>query len=144
MSASSQFSVGKDATLDIIGPNGPLSFSILTSYAPKPMYKDLESKGLDGIDRFDALPAGWSGEFTLDRTNSTVDDFFAQKEANFYAGISSTTVTITETIGELNGSISQYRYLGVMLKFEDPGSRSGDAKITMKVGFKASRRVKIS
>lgn len=143
MSASSQFNIGKDVTLDIVGPQGPLNFKILTGFSAKPNYKSIDSKGLDGIDRFEDLPGGWSGDLSLDRSDSTVDDFFAQKEANFYTGLSSTTVTITETIQETNGSISQYRYLGVALTLQDAGNKTGDNKISIKIGFRAARRVKI-
>lgn len=144
MSASGQFNVGKDVTLDIIGPNGPLRFNIVTMFTSKPAYKSLDSKGLDGIDRYDDLPAGWSGDFTLDRADSVVDDFFAQKEANFYSGLSSNLVSVTETITEVNGAVSQYRYQGVALTLQDAGSKSADNKIVLKIGFRASRRLKVS
>lgn len=144
MSASGQFSVGKDVTLDIIGPSGPLRFNILTGFQANPHYKSIDSKGLDGIDRYDDLPAGWSGSLSLDRSDSVVDDFFAQKEANYYSGLSSTAVTITETITEISGAVSQYRYTGVALTLQDAGSKSSDNKIPMKIGFRASRRLKVS
>jgi hypothetical protein len=143
MSASNQFNVGKDVTLDITGPNGPLRFNIVTAFESKPNYKSLDSKGLDGVDRYDDLPAGWSGSFTLDRSDSTVDDFFAQKEANFYSGLSANLVNITETISEINGSVNQYRYTGVALTLQDAGSKSADNKIVMKIGFRANRRIKV-
>lgn len=144
MSASGAFSIGKDVTLDVVGPNGPLSFSIITAFDSKPSYKSIDVKGLDGLDRYDDLPAGWTGTFSIDRSDSTVDDFFAQKEANYYAGVSSTTATITETITEINGAVSQYVYKGVALTLQDAGSKSGDNKIMMKIGFRASRRIKVS
>lgn len=144
MSASGQFSVGKDVSLDIIGPTGPLRFSIVTAFDSKPSYKSVDSKGLDGIDRYDDLPAGWSGTIGLDRADSTVDDFFAQKEANFYSGISSNLVTITETITEISGAVSQYRYTGVALTLQDAGKKSADNKISIVVGWRAARRLKIA
>jgi hypothetical protein len=144
MSSSNQFNIGKDVTLDVIGPNGPLRFNIITGFECKPSYKSVDSKGLDGLDRFDDFPAGWSGSFSIDRSDSTVDDFFAQKEANFYAGNSSTPCTITETITEINGSVSQYRYTGVALTYQNAGSKSADNKIMLTVGFRAARRIKVS
>ena len=143
MSASNQFSIGKDVTLDIIGPTGPVRFSILTGFDSKPIYKSVESVALDGVDRFDDFPGGWHGSLKLDRTDSAIDDFFASKEEGFYTGLSSTQVTITETITEINGVLSQYRYSGVALTLQDAGSKSADAKIMMTVGFRASRRKKV-
>lgn len=144
MSASNQFSVGKDVTLDIVGPSGPLRFSILTGFEAKPAYKSIDSKGLDGVDRYEDLPAGWTGSLSLDRSDSTVDDFFAQKEDNYYKGLSSTAVTITETITETSGAVSQYRYTGVALTLQDAGKKSADNKIAMVIGFRAARRIKVS
>jgi len=144
MSSSGQFNTGKDVTLDIVGARGPLRFSNITGFDSKPQYKSLESKGIDGIGRFDDLPDGWSGSFKLDRMDSAVDDFFAQKESDFYAGISNSTVTITETIQEINGAITQFRYVGVALTLGDAGNKSSDSKIAMSIGFKASRRLKVA
>lgn len=144
MSASGQFNVGKDVSLDIIGPSGPLRFNIITAFDSKPVYKSLDSKGLDGVDRYDDLPAGWTGTLSLDRADSTVDDFFAQKEANFYSGLSSNLVTITETITEISGAVSQYRYTGVALTLQDAGKKSADAKVVITIGFRANRRLKIA
>lgn len=144
MSASSQFSIGKDVALDIIGPRGPLRFPILTGFEAKPAYKPIQSNGLDGIDRYEDLPSGWTGTISLDRANSSVDDYFADKEASFYAGISSSTVTITETIQETNGGVTQWRYIGVSLTLQDAGSKTGENKVPMKIGFRAARRLKIA
>lgn len=144
MSASNQFSVGKDVTLDIVGSSGPLRFNILTGFEAKPVYKSIDSKGLDGVDRYEDLPAGWTGSLSLDRSDSVVDDFFAQKEDNYYKGLPSSAVNITETITEVNGAVSQYRYTGVALTLQDAGKKSSDNKIDMVIGFRASRRLKVA
>jgi hypothetical protein len=93
---------------------------------------------------FDELPAGWSGGFDLDRADSTLDDYFAARESDYYGGIASPTISITETISEVSGSISQFRYTGVALKFEDAGNKGADKTVGQKVSFKAARRIKIS
>ncbi|MFD2271412.1 hypothetical protein ACFS07_10430 [Undibacterium arcticum] len=41
-------------------------------------------------------------------------------------------VTITETIQEVSGSISQYRYLQVLLTLEDAGNYKGDDSVHQK------------
>ncbi|MFD2271836.1 hypothetical protein ACFS07_13390 [Undibacterium arcticum] len=53
-------------------------------------------------------------------------------------------VTITETIQEVSGSISQYRYLQVLLTLEDAGNYKGDDSVHQKMRFVAARRVKVS
>ena len=144
MSASNQFNIGKDVTLDIVGQNGPLRFPILTGFEAKPSYKSVDSKALDGVDRYDDFPAGWTGSLSMDRADSSIDDYFAQKEASFYSGIPSSSVTITETIQEIGGNITQYRYTGVALTLQEAGSKSAEAKVAMKIGFRASRRIKVA
>jgi len=138
------YTVGRDLSLDIIGPNGPLSFSQITGFTSKPDITDQKIKGLDGITRHLRFPDGWSGSFDIERQNSVLDDYWAQLEANYYAGLNELPVTITETIQEVNGSISQYRYLQVLLTIDDAGSYKGDASVHQKMRFVAARRVKVS
>lgn len=138
------YSVGKDIALDIIGAQGPLRFSQIISFMSKPDTTDQKIKGLDGITRHLRFPDGWSGSFEIERQDSTVDDYFSQIEANYYAGLNEIPVTITETITEVNGSVSQYRYLQVILVLEDAGNFKGDASVHQKVRFMSARRVKVS
>jgi hypothetical protein len=144
MSASNQFTLGKDASLVISGPAGPLTFSIITGFKMTPKYKNIESKALDGQTRHDDIPDGWEGDIRLDRADSTIDDFFAQKEDNYYTGLGSTQVSILETITEVNGSVTQYRYTNVSLTLKDAGDKSADNKVPMVVGAKATRRLKVA
>ena len=92
------FSVGRDISLDITGPQGPLRFNLITGFRSKPDITDQKIKGLDGITRHARFPDGWSGSFNIERQDSAVDDYFAQLEANYYAGLNENPVTITETI----------------------------------------------
>lgn len=139
------FSIGKDISLDVVDPvQGVVRFDIKTAFESKPQYHDIASTGLDGLTRYAELPTGWDGSFTMDRSNSAVDDYFAAFEANYFAGVNALPITITETINEADGSISQYRYDGVVLKLEEAGSWKGDERTTQRVSFKASRRIKVA
>ena len=138
------FTVGRDISLDIVGPNGPLRFSLITEFDSKPDNTEQKIKGLDGVTRPLRFFDGWSGSFSLDRQDSTVDDYFATLEANYYAGIAETPCTITESITEVNGATTQYRYVGVILKLEEAGNFKGDASVKQKVGFFAQRRNKVA
>lgn len=137
------FSVGRDISLDIISPSGALRFSQIVGFNAKPSIVDQKIKGIDGITRHLRFPDGWSGNLDIERRNNSVDDYFAQQEANYYAGLNENPCTITETIREVDGSISQYRYLGVLLKLESPGDWKGDKSVPVKVSFMAERKVKI-
>lgn len=138
------FSVGRDVALDIVGAAGAIQFTMITGFRSKPDITDAKVKGLDGITRHVRFPDGWSGSFSIERQDSAVDDYFAQIEANYYAGLNEIPVTITETITEASGAVSQYRYLQVLLKLDDAGDWKGDATIKQTVSFVAARRVKIA
>lgn len=141
---NNSFSVGRDVSLDIVGPTGPLRFSLITDFNSRQEAKTQMVKGLDGISRPVRFFDGWTGGFDLERQDSTVDDYFAQLEANYYAGLNEASVSITETITEVSGAVTQYRYLGTLLKLDDAGNKSGDATIKQKLSFMASRRVKVA
>lgn len=136
------YTVGRDVTYTVSGPDGPIRFSEITKFTSKQDKTEKKIKGLDGITRHLRFPDGWSGSMEIDRRDSTVDDYFAQLESNYYAGLNEDGGTITETITEADGSVSQYRYTGVLLSLDDAGSKGGDDNVKMKVSFVASRRIK--
>ena len=138
------FSVGRDATLTIVTASGPLNLNLITMFQSSPEMAEIKIKGLDGITRHARFFDGWRGSFNIERQDSTVDDYFAQLEANYYAGINEQPATITETITEVSGAVTQYRYLNVLLKLDDAGSWAGDQTVKMKLSFVAARRVKIA
>ena len=144
MSGTNQFSIGRDAQLTIMSATGPLTFNIITGFDSKPSYKKLESDAIDGTKRVRNLPNGHSGGFKIDRADSSAEDYFLQQEANFFAGLNPDTVTITETITEGNGSVTQYQFTGVTLSLEDAGSWAGLEKVNQVIGFEASRKIKVS
>jgi len=138
------FTVGRDVSLNVVTPQGNLSLNLITSFSAKPDVTDQKIKGLDGITRHVRFPDGWTGGFSLERQDSTLDDYWAQVEANFYAGTNETPCTITETITEASGAVTQYRYVGVLLMLSDPGSFAGDATVKQSLSFSAQRRLKVS
>jgi len=138
------FTVGRDATLTIVTPSGPLNISLITSFQASPEMAEVKVKGLDGITRHARFFDGWRGSFKVERQDSTLDDYFAQLEANYYAGINEQPATITETITEASGAVSQYRYLQVLMKLDDAGAYAGDQTVKQSLSFVAARRVKVS
>jgi hypothetical protein len=139
-------SIGKDVSLDIYTSRGPLSIpaAAITNFTSQPTTSTTSSKGLDGVTRNAVYPDGWQGTFEIDRLNDVVDSFWAQYEADYYNGVNLTAGTITETIAEPDGSVSQYRYTGVVLNFTNAGSRQGNQLIKQTLSFMASRRLKVS
>ncbi len=138
------FTVGRDLTLTIVTTTGPLNLSLITSFKSKQDTTDQKIKGLDGVTRHVIFPDGWSGSFMLDRQNQIVDEYFAQLEANYYSGINNLPSTITETITEVDGSLSQYQYLQVLLRLDDAGEFRGDQTVKQSISFLASQRVQVA
>lgn len=137
------FSIGRDVAIDINMPQGPVRFSNVTDFSAQPIYTGIESKGIDGINRFGEIPSGYNISVTIDRANANLDKAFAYLEALYYAGQNVPASSVTETITEPDGSVTQWRYSGIAFKFDDHGSWQGDAKVTQKFSGKASLRTQL-
>jgi len=138
------FTIGRDVSLVINSPEGIQRFSLITGFSSKPMTTDAKVKGLDGITRHVIFYDGWQGNFDLDRQDDTLEAYWAKLEDDFYSGMAQVAATITETIAEVDGSVSQYRYDGVIFKLEDAGDKKGDKTVAQKLSFVCSRRIKVS
>ena len=138
------FSVGRDITLTIVTASGPLNLNLITMFQSAPETAEVKVKGLDGVTRHARFWDGWRGSFAVERSDSTVDDYFAQLESNYYLGVNEQPATITETVTETNGSVTQWRYLNVLMKYDDAGSWAGDQTVKQKISFVAAQRQKIA
>lgn len=138
------FSTGRDVVLDVQTPTGALRLpTTVTDWEAKPKYKTIESVAMSGENNHANVPIGWTGTIGLDRTDNLVGDFFVQLEAMVYSGINIGYATITETITESSGAITQYRYTKVSLRLEEGGKFVGDDRVQVKIGFEASRKIKL-
>jgi hypothetical protein len=138
------FSVGRDLNFTLVGPYGVVTVNGVTDYAAKQMSTDLKHKGLDGIVRHGEIPDGWEISIKLERQDPILDQLFARLEADYYAGVNIQGGTIVETITEKDGSISQYRYEGVVLKLDGAGDFKGDSFVSLGLTGNASRRIRVS
>jgi hypothetical protein len=137
-------SVGRDITLDLITPHGPLRLNTITKFTRKPEVVNEKIKPINRAPIHLRFPDGWSGSFEIERDSDMLDRYFAQVEDNYYLGLNETPCTITETIIEPNEAISQYRYEVVLLKLEDAGEWEDAKSVKQKLSFVASRRKKVS
>lgn len=139
-------SVGRDVSLDLYTSKGilPITAAAITSFDTKPQTTSTASKGLDGMTRYGVFPDGWMGTLSIDRLSGQLDAFWAQIEADFYAGVNILPGTITETIQEPDGSVSQYRYIGVMFDFKDAGTKVANQLVKQSLNFMAARRIKVA
>jgi hypothetical protein len=138
------FSLGKDISYTIVGPNGNLTINGVTDYTTKPMFTKLKHKGLDGTTDHAAIPDGWEVSIKLDRQDPTLDNFFAALEASYFAGTNISNGTISENIQESDGSVSKFQYTNVSLSYDDAGAYKGDSYVPQSLSGMASRRIKLS
>ena len=138
------FTVGRDISLSIVTSSGPLQLNLITAFRSKQEIIEIKVKGLDGVTRFVRFVDGWTGSFQIERRDPTVDSYFSQLEANYFAGQSERPVSITETVTEIDGSVSQFRYKEVYLKLDDAGEYKGDSTVKQSISFVARERPQIS
>lgn len=136
---------GSDVSVDIITPYGAIQIDpdFIMDFHPQPVTVNQRSKGLSGKTRNQVIPDGHRGSFTVHRYDATLDNWWAQYEADYHAGVLQSNSTITETIRNADGSVSQFRYIDVTLDIEDFGRREADQPIAMRVNFNASRRERV-
>lgn len=133
------FSIGRDVTLSIVTDIGTLRMSQMTSFMARQEIAELKSDGIDSVNREEIVYKGWTGTFMVDRRNNNIDAYFARLEADFYKGIRH-IATITQTIQELSGSISQFRFTEAKLKYTSGGEWAGDKLVKQEVAFFSSFR----
>jgi hypothetical protein len=143
---NNSFNIGRDGSQITIFDSvaGQVNFNGTISFDSKARTKELESETITGNTIFRNVPNGHEGTFEFDRQDSSVEAYFTQAEANFYAGLPPPTAAITQTINELDGSITQFQYTGVQLKLTDAGTWKGLDKINPKVGWRASKKIPLT
>lgn len=136
--------IGKDISVTIVTATGVLNIpaAAITGWSSKPVTDNENRIGMDGVTRPLVVPTGWSGSFSVDRLNGAIEDWWASLEAAYFAGQNIGAGSIQETVTNPDGSISQWRYTGVMFDFEDAGDREPTKVVKQKLNFMASRRVK--
>jgi hypothetical protein len=140
------FSVGKDLTFNLYDPmtGGVVSFPIITGFDRKQLTTKLHSKAMSGRNYYGTEYDGWELSITIDRASAAADRFFAQREAAYHGGQNMLELTVTETIQEKDGTITQFRYEGVDVSFDDAGTFKNGALVQQRISGRASRRVLIN
>ncbi len=140
-----KLNLGHDVTCDITLRDGrALSLGITTDFDAKPKVHEVDSKGLDGINRYAAIPQGWNLSFSVDRANRDVDDWWAAYEASYYSGDVIQNVTVTQRIRETDGTISIWRYTGVSLHYDDAGRWKSSEYVKQTLKGSASRKIRVA
>ena len=137
------FTLGRDTQLVVIGPQGRVALSHVTSFESRQMTQPIRVDRLDGTQLAAELPKGWEGSFELERGSSAADDFIATTEQIYYSSGQLPVSTLYQYVTEANGSTSTYQYDGAVFKLSAAGSWRGDASVKQKLDFFAARRVRV-
>ncbi|MGX7707985.1 hypothetical protein [Methylobacterium sp. Gmos1] len=145
MSSFGTFNTGHDVAIEIVDPDTgvTLAIPIKTGWDKKQRTEQVKSRPLNAPPIFEEDPDGWEGSLDLDRANSVADDWIASREAQFYAGATNRQATILETIQEVGGGYTQWRYVGCAFKMSDGGKAERGKTIVQKLDWTASTRIKV-
>lgn len=141
--ATNTFSLGRDCQLVVIGPAGRVDLTHVTGFEARQVTHSLRVDRLDGSQIAAELPRGWEGTFEVERGSSSVDDFIAAAETQFYAGNRVAPGTLYQYVAEADGSTSTYQFDGVVFKLVSAGQWKGDASVKQKLEFFATRRKRV-
>jgi hypothetical protein len=135
------FSVGRDCQVVVLGAYGRVDLEHVTGFEARQVTASLRVDRIDGMQLAAELPKGWDGTFDLERGNSAVDDFVAQLESDYYAGLSPAPGTLYQYVTESDGSTSTYQFNNVVFRLASSGAWRGDQSVKQKLEFFASTRV---
>jgi hypothetical protein len=141
--AISAFSVGRDARLVVIGPSGRIDLNHVTAFESRQITQSIRVNRLDGNHIGMELPKGWEGSFELERGDSTVEDFIAGMEQDYFNGSSIAPGSMYQYVSEVDGSVSTYQYDSVVFRLSNAGQWRGDSAVKQKLEFFSSRRRRI-
>lgn len=137
------FSVGRDTQLVVIGPTGRIDLAHVTGFEARQITQSVRLSRLDGTPMGTELPKGWEGTFEVERGNSAVDDFIAAAEQQYFSGGPATPGTMYQYVNETDGSTSTYQFDTVTFKLVSAGQWKGDSSVKQKLEFFAIRRRRI-
>lgn len=142
---NNSFSIGHDVAVDVFDnvTGRMVTFPAITGFSAEPNTKQISSEPLNGPPLYAENPNGWKGTLDFDRTDATVDVWFASREAKYYAGQSLFNVTITETIRESNGTVTQFRFPNCALKLAQAGQWKASDKVSLRIDWAGSTRTQV-
>jgi hypothetical protein len=140
---SSNFSVGRDCQLVVMGPFGRVDLAHVTGFDSRQQTASVRVDRIDGTQLAAELPKGWEGMFELERGSAAADDFIARIEDAYNRGSAVPAGTLYQYISESDGSTSTFQYDGVVFRFAQAGQWRGDSSVRQRLEFFASSRRRI-
>lgn len=134
------FSIGGDLQMTIVdSQQGLQTFNIQTMADFRQLTARIKSVALDGTTRYAELPEGWEMDLDFDRADANLMDYMAQNEATYLSGGQPGVITVSCTINEVSGGVSQYQLTGGAMKLTNGGTFKGNDKVPQKASIVFSR-----
>jgi hypothetical protein len=141
--AATQFSLGRDCQLVVIGPAGRVDLSYVTAFQSSQVTQPVRVDRLDGVQMATELPKGWEGSFEVERGSSAVDDFISAAEVAYRTSGALPYGQVYQYITEPDGSVSTFQYTGVVFRLINAGVWRGDGAVKQKLEFFAAARLRL-
>lgn len=138
------FNSGIDHKITFTDVTGVQYFATLESFTAKEDATSDKIISMNGVVDHAKFHGGWSGSFVIQRKSDVMDNYIAAQELGYYQGVNQSPLTITETITEVNGSVTQWQYTKVVIILEDNGNWSGTEIVKQRVTFQASTRIQLT
>ena len=137
------YSIGRDCQVVLLWNGIRVDLRDVVGFQAEQQVKLQRSDPLNSVPVEFNTPAGWRGQFQLDRGSSALDDLVAAIEAAFWnAGVIGSG-TIYQYLNEADGSVSTYEFVGVALTLTNSGHYKAENIVTQSVNFFASQRNRI-
>ena len=137
---TNSFNTGRDARVVIrhpLAPGGELQLRLLSDFDAKAQWHDIKKSHLDGLTRTQHVPENMMMTFSVDRSDSAIDDFCSAIWGAYRAAGRVPDGSIFVYVSELNGSESTYEYSGVAFKPDDLGSFKKEDSVVQKMSASA-------
>ncbi len=137
------YSIGRDCQVVLLWNGVRIDLRDVTGFQAQQQVRQQRADPLNSVPIEFNTPAGWRGQFQVDRGSSALDDLVSAIEAAFWnAGVIGSG-TIYQYISEPDGSTSTYEFVGVSLTFTNSGHYQAENIVKQTVSFFASQRNKI-
>lgn len=134
------FNLGGDLQMVIVDDQqGLQTFNIQTMADFRQLTARIKSVALDGKTRYAELPEGWEMDLDFDRADAGLMDYMARNEDIYLNGGRPGIITVSATVNEVDGSVSQYQLTGGAMKLTNGGTFKGNDKVPQKAAIVFSR-----
>ena len=137
------YTIGRNCQVILLWSGVRVDLRDVTGFSAVQEVKHQRADPLNSLPVEFTTPAGWRGQFQVDRGNSAVDDLVASIEAAFWSAGVIGTGTIYQYVTEPDGSLSTYEFTGVSLVLTSAGNFQADNIVKQTIGFFASQRVRM-